>query len=336
MRSTASTLLHEMVNHCPRALGSTLIRNSQPLGRLSVLTFRKLTALLSCASLAFGAAAANANPYPCFYSDEQQSARIHDFQILMMVGALKCRDVAPASVGRYGALLAQRDGEMAAHGDRLLSRLIDEYGYREGRRAFDTYETTLSNAYSERQLTRETCEDMGAQARMALEASPAELETLARLASRREIDVCEADGAARVIAPRTRPLVAAYPEERPAVRVFRGAVPPQIAEAARAEASVSAAAREFPDMVAAPVAEPQLEGDAALAADADDAVLAAAAAASSAATRVAEAEAQTVAAAAAASPVEAPPADRLEAAISALDNAANALRDLRDEQAVED
>jgi hypothetical protein len=143
--------------------------------------------------------------------------------------------------------------------------MIEEQGYREGRQAFDTYETTLSNHYSDRDLTRETCEDLGAYARMALEANPAELETLATLASRRTIDVCEAGGAARVIPPRTEPLVATYPDQAP-VRVIRGAVPPQVAVArARVEAPA-----EFPDMVSAPVAEPVIEEQAALAVQAAD------------------------------------------------------------------
>ena len=275
-----------------------------------MLNQRKRVATFSAAIVALCASAANAAAYPCFHPEEQQSARIHDFQILMMVGALKCRDVAPGSVGRYAAMLSQRDQELAAHGDRLLGRMIEEQGYREGRRAFDTYETTLSNHYSERDLTRETCEDLGAYARMALEANPAELETLATLASRRTIDVCEAGGAARVIPPRGEPLIATYPPEPP-VRVIRGAVPPQIA-AARARA---AKPPEFPNMVSAPVAEPALEEEAALAAQA------AAEHAASRATRLT----QTAAADAS--------GDRLDAAISALDQAAQALRDLRDEQA---
>jgi hypothetical protein len=269
--------------------------------------------------LAMCASAANASSYPCFHADEQQSARIHDFQILMMVGALKCRDVAPGSVGRYAAMLSQRDQELASHGDRLLGRMIEEQGYREGRQAFDTYETTLSNHYSDRDLTRETCEDLGAYARMALEANPAELETLATLASRRTIDVCEAGGAARVIPPRTEPLVATYPDQAP-VRVIRGAVPPQVAVArARVEAPA-----EFPDMVSAPVAEPVIEEQAPLAVQAADD-------AASGAARVAEAAVAEAAVAEAAANNAS--GDRLDAAITALDNAAQALRDLRSEQA---
>ena len=277
-----------------------------------MLYLKKRAAVLSAAALAMSASAANATSYPCFYADEQQSARIHDFQILMMVGALKCRDVAPGSVGRYAAMLSQRDQELASHGDRLLGRMIDEQGYRDGRRTFDAYETTLSNHYSDRELTRETCADLGAYARMALEANPAELETLASLASRRTIDVCEAGGAARVIPSRTEPPVATYTERAP-VRVIRGAVPPQVA-AARGRVEPPA---EFPDMVSAPVAEPVIEAEAALAVrdEAEDAA--------SGATRLAETAAVDAS------------SDRFDAAITALDQAAQALRNLRDEQAAE-
>lgn len=275
-----------------------------------MLNSMKRAGVVSAAILALCASAANASRYPCFRADEQQSARIHDFQILMMVGALKCVDIAPGSVGRYAAMLSQRDQELASHGDRLLGRMIEEQGYREGRRTFDAYETTLSNHYSDRDLTRETCEDLGAYARMALEANPGELETLATLASRRTIDVCEVGGAARVIAPRTEPLVATYPEQVP-VRVIRGAVPPQIA-AARARDVPTA---EFPDIVSAPVAEPVMEEEALLAAQdaAEDAA--------SGAARLAEAAAVDAS------------GTRLDAAITALDQAAQALRDLRNEQA---
>lgn len=274
---------------------------------------KKRVAALSAAILAMCASAANASNYPCFHADEQRSARIHDFQILMMVGALKCRDVAPGSVGRYAAMLSQRDQELASHGDRLLGRMIEEQGYREGRRTFDAYETMLSNHYSDRNLTRATCEDLGAYARMALEANPAELETLATLASRRTIDMCEAGGAARVIPPRTEPLAAAYPQQVP-VRVIRGAVPPQVAAAQRRMEE----AAEFPDMVPASVAEPLIEE--ALAAQ-DVAEETASGAARVAEAAVAEAAATNVS------------GDRLDAAITALDNAAQALRNLRDEQA---
>lgn len=292
-----------------------------------MLNPRSCKPALAAALFALAATSASANPaHPCFYPEEQQSARIHDFQIMMMVGALKCRDAAPRSVGRYGAMLSDRDQEMAAHGDRLLSRMIDEWGYREGRRIFDTYETMLSNHYARQELTRQTCADLGAYAHMAHEATPAELETLSRLASRRSIAMCEyAPGAARAIPPRAEPLAGSYPE-RTVVRVIRGAVPPQVI-AARARAET--APPEFPDMVSAPVAEPRIEEEAALAATEADAAADAAMAASAAATRIAAAEAEE----AVSDPVAPQPANRLEEAITALDNAANALRNLRDEQA---
>lgn len=290
-----------------------------------MLKSRTCKPALAAALFALAATSASASTdYPCFYPEEQQSARIHDFQIMMMVGALKCRDTAPGSVGRYGAMLLHRDQELAAHGDRLLGRMIDQWGYREGRRTFDDYETKLSNHYAEHRLTRETCEDLGAYARMAHEASPAELETLARLASRRSIAMCEAEGAARVIPPRAQPLAGSYPE-RPVVRVIRGAVPPQVAAARKAEA----VPQDFPDMVSAPVAVPRIEEEAMLAAAEADAAADAAMAASAAASRIAAAEAEE----AASEPAAARSADRLEEAITALDNAATALRNLRDEQA---
>lgn len=269
-------------------------------------------ALASAALLAFSAQTVAAEPFPCFHPEEQQSARIHDLQIMLMVGALQCRDRSPRNVARYGDMLSSRDGGMTAHADRLLGRLIEEYGYREGRRIFDAYETSLSNYYADQQLSSALCADFGTYVRMAEDATDAELETLSKLASRRHIATCAQPlGAARVIPPRAEPWAAEEREQR-RVRVFRGVTPPQVA-------AETARAAEFPDMVSAPVAEPRIENAAFGARQAT--VAQAAASASAAEAAAAEVE---VAAVPAAEP------DQLQAAIQALESAASALRDLRE------
>jgi hypothetical protein len=252
-----------------------------------------LGSLVSAAVLAGSATSANASPtFPCFSDDEMQSARIHDLQVMMMVGALKCRDVAPAALRQYGAFVTDRNAELTAHGERVRESLIASFGPEGGREAFDDYETGLSNYHSAVRHDRAACSEIAAFARLAHLADADELHVLSRLATNRAIDRCRD--------PSSRELTARYGagydvSREDDVRVIRGAVPPQIAEMeVGAEELVT---REIPMLDDLPVVEPV-------------------------------AAATIAATAPAAAPAGSDP-DRLEAAIDALDRAANALRDLR-------
>ncbi|MEM6909896.1 MAG: hypothetical protein AAF494_14585 [Pseudomonadota bacterium] len=119
-----------------------------------------------------------------------QSARIHDLRIMLMVNALKCRTSAPATLRKYGQLLNQRSEELTYHGRQVKSALVDRYGPRQGQLAFDRYETRISNYHSNIKPSREQCEDVMAFMKLAGRANYAELETLSKLVTNRAIETC--------------------------------------------------------------------------------------------------------------------------------------------------
>ncbi len=202
--------------------------------------------LTSMAVLATTPTSASAANFPCFGDEALPSARIHDLRIMMMVGALKCRDIAPAALRSYGMFVTQRDAELTQHADSVKAGMVAQYGPRVGKLAFDDYETTLSNHYSRMRPTARNCEELGTFARMANMADGEELETLARLATRRDMTVCDISAADPYTAQ-------AIPEPRPAVRVIRGAVPPGVAPAIEAQAVESVAVASAPVIVAQPI-----------------------------------------------------------------------------------
>ena len=258
--------------------------------------------LTSAAVLATSPTSASAANFPCFNDDALPSARIHDLRIMMMVGALKCRDIAPAALRSYGTFVTQRDAELTRHADSVKAGMVAQYGPRVGKLAFDDYETTLSNHYSRTRPTARNCEELGTFARMASMADGEELETLARLATRRDMTVCDISAAD----PYTAQVM---PEVRPAVRVIRGAVPPGVAPAIEAQAvePVSVAVASAPAIAAQPIVS------APVVPIQEEAV-------------VTEASAQAIDQAAT---NEADENARLDRAIDALDSAAAALRDLK-------
>ncbi len=184
-----------------------------------------LAALGACAGMATSAAA---NPYfPCVEDTDISSAQIHEMRVMMMVNALKCRDILPATMRSYGQLVSQRDGEFRQHANRVEGRLVARYGPHSGRLAFNDYETLLGNYHSNGRHTLESCGDMGAFVRLIQRAGSDDLHTLSNLVPRSAIRACPASdytGAEET---------AAYVEQ---VRVHRGPA----AKMAHEHASVAA------------------------------------------------------------------------------------------------
>lgn len=170
-----------------------------------------LASMAACVAISSPAAA---NPYfPCFEKRDISSAQIHEMRVMMLVNALKCRDVLPATMHSYRQLMNQRDGELRHHADKVEGQLVAQYGPRSGRIAFADYETLLGNYHSNDRLTYDNCGEMGALMRMVQRAGTDQLHTLSDLMPRTAIRACPAsdyEGATET---------AAYVEP---VRVHRG------------------------------------------------------------------------------------------------------------------
>ncbi|MEM9502103.1 MAG: hypothetical protein AAF941_09680 [Pseudomonadota bacterium] len=183
----------------------------------------KVGAGVVAAALVASAVPANASSLPCFDEAAMQSARIHDFRVMLMVSALKCRSVSPMTLRSYGTLLDSRSDELAFHGEKVESSLVARYGLSQGRTAFNDYETRIGNYHSGVRVTPELCDDVNAFIKLASRANHAELEMLSKLATNRKIDECYVsdrvafDGAAstELVAPVAAP--APLPVAEPAI-----------------------------------------------------------------------------------------------------------------------
>lgn len=126
---------------------------------------------------------AHAIPSPdsgCWKADEQRAAEVHNFQTMLMVGALKCRDRVPAALDGYNSFMSSKRDLIVANQYVLMGHFIREYGDSNGHGAFRDYETHVGNKHSGADnLAR--CEAIGAMSRMAAGASEADLRELARL-----------------------------------------------------------------------------------------------------------------------------------------------------------
>ena len=116
----------------------------------------------------------------CWQNDEIAAAELHNFQTMLMVGALKCRDRLPAALEGYNRFMSVKRDLIVANQFLLMSHFIREYGDSSGTGAFRDYETSVGNRHSAADnLGR--CEAIGAMGRMAASASEADLRELARV-----------------------------------------------------------------------------------------------------------------------------------------------------------
>lgn len=116
----------------------------------------------------------------CWQADEVAAAELHNFQTMLMVGALKCRDRSPAALEGYNRFMSIKRDLVVANQYLLTSHFIRNYGDSSGTGAFRDYETRVGNRHSSADnLGR--CEAIGAMGRMAANASEADLRELARV-----------------------------------------------------------------------------------------------------------------------------------------------------------
>ncbi len=251
----------------------------------------RMGAGVAAAALMASAIPAHASSLPCFEKSDMQSARIHDLRVMLMVNALKCREMSPATLRQYGQFLDQRSDELSVHGEAVERSLIARYGPQEGRLAFSDYETRIGNYHAGVQPTRELCRDTDTFMKLAGRANHAELETLSKLATNRAISTCRV--------PRDADFT---------TQVAEGSIPTE-PDAVELVADSSTDVPEAPQMVdgiptytdpaTAPTSEPELL--------------------------------ETVALVEPKAPTAQPEPDKLSQAISALDAAAAALRDMQTE-----
>ncbi|MEL7218075.1 MAG: hypothetical protein AAGK01_06550, partial [Pseudomonadota bacterium] len=172
----------------------------------------RMGAAIAAVALVTSAVPAQASAFPCFDTNDMQSARIHDLRVMLMVNALKCRQLSPATLRQYGRFLEERSDEMSVHGDKIEQSLVARYGPEQGRVAFNDYETRIGNYHAGTQPTRELCDDVSTFMKLASRANHAELETLSKLATNRAISTC--------LVPQetgyTAPIAEAVIEESPA------------------------------------------------------------------------------------------------------------------------
>ncbi len=169
----------------------------------------KLGSAVAAIALVVSASPAHASAFPCFDETDMQSARIHDLRVMLMVNSLKCRQMSPSTLDKYGQFLNQRSDELALHGDKIEQSMVARYGQGQGQQAFNHYETRIGNYHSGSRPTHELCQDVKAFMKLASRANHAELETLSKLATNRSIDTCSVPQQTALAAP----VVAAVIEE---------------------------------------------------------------------------------------------------------------------------
>jgi len=156
----------------------------------------RMGAAVAAVALTVSAVPAHASAFPCFEESSMQSARIHDLRVMLMVNSLKCRQMSPSTLRKYGKFLDERSDELSAHGDKVEQSMVARFGPDQGRQAFNHYETRIGNYHSGTRPTHELCQDVKTFMKLASRANHSELETLSKLATNRSISTCHASEAA--------------------------------------------------------------------------------------------------------------------------------------------
>lgn len=174
---------------------------------------RRFGAMMACAGILSISTHVSANPYEmCFDDEDTQSAQIHQFQTMLMVGSLKCRGLDPSSLRRYGDFVTSRSGDLAMHTDAVRESFNQRFGTTMGTRMFRLYETSLGNEFSRIDMNWATCQDLGTYARMAERANHADIATIAGLATNRTVPFCPASHAGETaVAHAPEPVAASRP-----------------------------------------------------------------------------------------------------------------------------
>ena len=142
-------------------------------------------ALLSATAL-IGAGAAHAQEAAatsCWEKDEVEAARLHNFRVMLLVGAIHCRDKVPASLDGYNSFMKNSHSAIVASQTVLRAHFIRAGGVANGSRDYANYETLVGNRHASDVYDVRRCRSIGAYSRLAATAENDDLDELARVAS---------------------------------------------------------------------------------------------------------------------------------------------------------
>jgi hypothetical protein len=159
-----------------------------------MITVTKVLGALASIGASVGmTAAASANAYfPCYTENEIGSAQVHEMRIALMVDALKCRNVLPATMLSYSRLMERRDGDFSHHAGQVERQLVMQHGPRAGRVAFADYETMLGNYHSKGRYSVDTCRNLDGFLRLVERAANTDLQALSEVLPRSAVRACPA------------------------------------------------------------------------------------------------------------------------------------------------
>lgn len=136
-------------------------------------------AIAAIPSLALISANANAAE-TCWYPYEAKAAQLRDFQTMMMVGTLQCRNIHQSAVDSYNDFIIKQRGLLNSNAYVLKAHFMRENGIKGGQEAYDNYGTALANRHASRMDDRTFCSTVDTFVRMAAAASPPDLWVLAQ------------------------------------------------------------------------------------------------------------------------------------------------------------
>jgi hypothetical protein len=157
---------------------------------LYVMFLRRSSAALAMLSLALTSTSALAAQ--CWDANEMNSVRMHSFNTMLLVGALKCRNVAPEVMDSFDAYSRARQEMMAGNSFLVSAHFINRHGLRSGKIAFANYESKVANQYSARTDDPVSCARIGAYSRLAAHATENDLLELASAVAPLPADTCRA------------------------------------------------------------------------------------------------------------------------------------------------
>lgn len=191
-----------------------------------------LGSLVLLPSVAQAQAAADPN---CWRPDEVEAARFEDFRLMLMVGALNCKNFMPGVAQSYNAFMTAKKELILSNLYVVRAHFVREAGVSGGATEFANYETLHGNRYSSPSYGRAKCEAIDAQIRVATAASDADLFKLVAVMSPGPLPSgCKA--APRVIA-------ALAPTLKPRPAAVAPVITPDMTDAERVAASTAATRR---------------------------------------------------------------------------------------------
>lgn len=129
----------------------------------------------------------------CWNQDEIPAVSLHGFHTMLMIGALKCRNLNPDVMLSYNAFVDSRETEIEAAHTVLQAHFIRLQGLQAGVAAFKAFDTETGNLASGLDHDAQRCEAIGMYSRLAASATDGDLYMLAKLTgSERDIRHCEA------------------------------------------------------------------------------------------------------------------------------------------------